>query len=84
MSDEKRSKNPIVDIAVAILGSEDFQTFMCGKYSDGTPRSFADAIKDEMYSPQQKKNKAKNDKKKKDKKKKKKKNKHKHDFYIEF
>ena len=64
----------VVDTVLAItdglIGSEKVQTFLCGKYSDGTPRSLPDALNDELYSPQQKKNQ--NNKKKKKKKKKKK------------
>lgn len=67
-------KQVIVETAVAIakkIGkSDDFKSFLCGTYSDGTPRNLPDAINDEVLSPKQK---AKAKKKKKDKKKKKKK-----------
>ena len=76
----------VLTVADGLLGSEKVQTFLCGKYSDGTPRSLPDALNDELYSPQQKKNKAHNDKKKK--KKHKKKNKKKKDkpstYYFEL
>lgn len=80
----------VVDTVLAItdglIGSEKVQTFLCGKYSDGTPRSLPDALNDELYSPQQKKNQNKNKKKKKNKKKnKKKKNKNNYsDIYFEL
>lgn len=74
--------NTVLGVADGLLGSEKVQTFLCGKYSDGTPRSLPDALKDELYSPQQKKNKNKHDKKKK-KGKKKKKNKQK-DYIFEL
>ena len=75
-----------IDAAEKLLGSENIQTFLCGKYSDGTPRSLPDALSDELYSPKQKKNKALNEQKKKKNKKKKnkKKNKKKSDFYFEL
>lgn len=61
----------VLGVTDGLLGSKKVQTFLCGTYSDGTPRSLPDALNDEIYSPQQKKNKLKNDKKKKKKKKKK-------------
>ena len=79
-----------VGLVNGLLGSEKVQTFLCGQYSDGTPRSLPDALNDELYSPKQKKNKKKNDKEKKKKKKKKKKGKKKknkikeHDYYFEL
>jgi hypothetical protein len=52
--------------------SEEGQRFLCGTYSNGKPRSFVDAMRDEYVSP---KDRAKSDKKKKKKKKNKKKGK---------
>lgn len=67
------SKEVIIETAVAVAtklcGSEEFKTFMCGTYSDGSPRSLPDAISNETLSPKQKekaeKAKAKRKKKKK-------------------
>lgn len=65
-------KELFIDTAVAIakkIGkSDDFKSFLCGTYSDGTPRNLPDAINDEVLSPKQKA-KAKSKKKKKKKKK---------------
>lgn len=48
----------IVDTAVAVANkiskSDDIKSFLCGTYSDGTPRSLPDAITNELYSPEQK------------------------------
>ena len=86
MSKAKTIVDTVLNVTDSLLGSEKVQTFLCGTYSDGTPRSLPDALNDELYSPKQKKNKAKNDKKKKKKKhKKKKKNKaKKSDYYFEL
>ena len=51
----------VISVVNELAGSEKVQTFLCGKYSDGTPRSLPDALNDELYSPKQKKNKAYND-----------------------
>lgn len=86
MSKEKNIVDTVLSVTNGLLGSEQVQTFLCGKYSDGTPRSLPDALNDELFSPKQKKNKLKNDKKKKNKKKKKK-NKKKNkdsDMYFEL
>lgn len=81
MGKEKIVIDTIVGITDGLLGSEKVQKFLCGHYSDGSPRSLPDALNDELYSPQQKKNKNKNDKKKNKKNKKKKK---KNDMTFEF
>jgi hypothetical protein len=75
MSKTKLFIDTAVEVADALIGSETIRTFFCGKYSDGTPRSLPDALNDELYSPEQKRNKEKNEKKKNKKKKKKKGNK---------
>jgi translation elongation factor EF-G len=82
MSKEKIIIDTVVGITDGLLGSEKVQKFLCGKYSDGTPRSLPDALNDKLYSPEQKKNKKKNDKKKKKKKHGKKKKKY--DMTFEF
>lgn len=84
MGKEKIVIDTVVGITDGLLGSEKVQKFLCGKYSDGTPRSLPDALNDELYSPQQKKNKYKNDQKKKKKKKKKHNKKKKDDILFEF
>jgi translation elongation factor EF-G len=87
MSKGKEIVDTILMVTNGIIGSEKVQTFLCGKYSDGTPRSLPDALNDELYSPKQKKNKNKNDEKKKKKKKKKKKDKKKNNecaIYFEL
>lgn len=61
-----------IEVAKAVGTSDDFKSFMCGTYSDGTPRSLPDALNDEILSPKQKK-KAMEAKEKQKKKKKKKK-----------
>ena len=71
MEKGKMIVDAVIGVADGLLGSKKVQTFLCGTYSDGTPRSLPDALNDEIYSPQQKKNKIKNDKKKKKNKKKK-------------
>lgn len=57
-----------VDVASAVAETDGFKSMMFGEYSDGTPRSLPDAIREEEFSPKQK---AKAKKKKKKKKKKK-------------
>ena len=87
MGKEKIIVDTILSVTDGLLGSEKVQTFLCGKYSDGTPRSLPDALNDELYSPKQKKNKKHNDEKKKKKKKgkkDKKKKKKKKDIYFEL
>ena len=84
MEKGKAIVDTVLKVTDSILGSEKIQTFLCGKYSDGTPRSLPDALNDELYSPQQKKNKIKNDEKKKKKNKKKKHKKKDTDIYFEF
>ena len=81
MGKEQIIIDTVVGIADGLLGSEKVQKFLCGHYSDGSPRSLPDALNDELYSPKQKKNKNKNDKKKKKKHKNKKK---KNDITFEF
>ena len=58
-------------VAGAIL-SEGGRKFLCGTYSDGTPRSLQDALNDELYSPEERKKRLKKLQKKKKKKKNKK------------
>ncbi len=53
-----------VQVSKDIVKDEGVQSFLCGKYSDGTPRNMTDAINGEYLSPKQKK-KAKKKKKKK-------------------
>ena len=88
MGKEKIIVDTILSVTDGLLGSEKVQTFLCGKYSDGSPRSLPDALNDELYSPKQKKIKEQNESKKKKKKKKGKKNKNKkkkkHDMYFEL
>ena len=85
MSKGKIIVDTIVSVTDGLLGSEKVQKFLCGQYSDGTPRSLPDALNDELYSPEQKKIKNRNEEHKKKKKKKKKKNKKKKkDIYFEF
>ena len=84
MGKEKIIVDTIVSVTNGLLGSEKVQTFLCGKYSDGTPRSLPDALNDELYSPKQKKVKAHNDDEKKKKKKKGKKKKNKKDERVDF
>lgn len=68
-----------IDIKSIISGvgnfvlSEDGQKFICGTYSDGSPRSLVDAARDEFISPESREKW--DEKKKKKKKKSKKKNK---------
>ena len=81
MGKEKAIIDTVIGITESLLGSDKVQKFLCGQYSDGTPRSLPDALNDELYSPKQKKNKNKNDKKKK---KKNKKKKNKNDITFEF
>ena len=84
MGKEKIIIDTILDVTNSLLESKKIQTFLCGQYSDGTPRSLPDALNDELYSPQQKKNKAYNENKKKKHKKKKKKNKKKTKHIVDY
>lgn len=59
----------ISDVALSSKG----QQFLCGTYSDGKPRSFVDAMRDEYVSPKDRERWEKQKKKKKKKKKGKKK-----------
>ena len=70
MSTSKNIAEAVLKVTDGLLGSEKVQSFLCGRYSDGTPRSLPDALNDELYSPKQKKNKLNNEKNKKKKKKK--------------
>lgn len=77
MGDEK--DNMKIETAAKIAGviagavfSESGRKFLCGTYSDGTPRSLQDALNDEIYSPEERKKQLKKMKKKKKKSKKKK------------
>ena len=57
----KRNLNPetiintVVAVGETLVRNEDFKKFICGTYSDGSPRNLPDAINGEMYSPKQKK-----------------------------
>lgn len=56
----------VSDVALSSKG----QQFLCGTYSDGKPRSFVDAMRDEYVSPKDRERWEKQKKKKKKKKKK--------------
>ena len=56
MGKGKMIADTIIGITEGLVSSENVQKFLCGTYSDGTPRSLPDALNDELYSPQQKKN----------------------------
>lgn len=76
--DEKKVDfKKITALATTIAGvafSEGGRKFLCGTYSDGTPRSLSDALSGEIYSPEERKKRLKKlEKNKKSKKKKKKK-----------
>lgn len=59
----------ILEIAVGttktLAKDKNVVSFLCGTYSDGTPRNISDAINGEFLSPKQKKKLAKKKKKKK-------------------
>lgn len=73
--DEKMDIDKIAKIAGVVTGailSEGGRKFLCGTYSDGTPRSLQDALNDEIYSPEEREKRLKKLAKKKKKKKNKK------------
>ena len=41
-------------VVKGIVGDEKAQKFICGTYSDGTPRNVFDAVNEEFLSPKQK------------------------------
>lgn len=45
----------LFDIASELIQDEKVQGLICGRYSDGTPRSIPDAINGELMSPKEKK-----------------------------
>lgn len=52
-------KEIMLAAAKELLGNESVQSFLCGTYSDGSPRSLPDAISGEILSPKQKRRKQK-------------------------
>lgn len=78
-NDESEADNKIAAIAkvagtvAGIVTSDAGKKFLCGTYSDGTPRSLTDALNGEIISPEDKGKKIKKYEKKKKKLKKKKK-----------
>ena len=44
----------VVDTTLKVAETDAFKSMMFGEYSDGTPRSLPDALKEEAYSPKQK------------------------------
>mgnify|MGYP003496773446 CR=1 FL=1 len=57
MSKEKVIVDAIVSGTEQLLKSKKVQKFLCGSYSDGSPRSLPDALNDELLSPKQRQNK---------------------------
>lgn len=55
MADPKIIAETIVAVSEKILKNEDLQGMVCGRYSDGTPRSIPDALNGELMSPKEKK-----------------------------
>ena len=55
MADYKAIAKLVLNTGKELVKDEDFVTFLCGKYSDGTNRKVRDAIKGEYLSPKEKK-----------------------------
>ena len=63
MADWEKIINVAIGASKNLVGDENVKSFLCGTYSDGTPRNVGDAIHGEFLSPKQKKKLAKKKKK---------------------
>ena len=65
MADLKKIEEVIVSTTKTLASDKHVQEFLCGTYSDGSPRNLPDALNGEFLSPKQKKKQSKKKKKKK-------------------
>lgn len=65
MPDLVKIAEVVVNTTKKLASDENVVEFLCGTYSDGTPRNLPDALNGEYLSPKQKKKNSKKKKKKK-------------------